>query len=55
MEEEGVTEEPGRYEYKVLDEGRVCSVCGEESEEGVEDHQLDAWLCAECAAEEGVL
>jgi hypothetical protein len=55
MEEEEVTEEPGRFEYRVLDEGRVCSVCGEESEEGVEDHVLDVWICNDCASEEGLL
>jgi formylmethanofuran dehydrogenase subunit E len=44
-----------RYEYQVLEDPKPCSVCGEESEEGVEDHVLDAWVCSDCASEEGIL
>lgn len=53
MEEQEAPE--ARYEYLVLENPRPCSVCGEDSEEGVEDHETDAWVCSDCAIEEGLL
>jgi formylmethanofuran dehydrogenase subunit E len=55
MHEEELEDGSPRYSYVILDDARSCSVCGEASTEGVEDHVLDVWVCESCAADEGIL